>query len=611
MARSETSTSLVTTVGVGCATTLFIVATSVCAAENSSTTIQFGAIAVPSVEQVDRVMTAPTLLIGGRPHPLGYHALATTGQEISGEIFGVVKNIKNQPVRDERGEPFICRTLEQRGAGPDFTSLIRYEGGLFATTQFECAPGAVYVAKLDQSPSTGLLTPSALRYADASNVRGGMLHCGGTVTPWGTHLGSEEYEPDAATLDEKTMTVAGPLPTFNGMGSYFGEQRDTNPYDYGWITQIRLTSAKGNSEMNKEWAMGRFSHELAYGMPDQKTYYMTDDGTNGGFFMFIADKPADLSAGRLYAARWMQRSTDRAGSADLRWIDLGHGRADEIKEFVSRKPTFADLFDKTEPLADARCPDSFTSVNTTGGHECLRLRPGMARYVSRLETRRYAAWRGATTEFRKAEGLAYSEKRNMLYLAMSEIDAGMLNDIKRDRGGENHIQLRKNSCGAVYELALADAVKDSADIVIASNYVAVSMDTLLQGEYGADKSAGKKSTCSADAIANPDNVVYLPEADALIIAEDSDMHEVNMLWAYELEKRNLKRILTAPRYAEITSLGWYSDINGWAYLTAVIQHPFVKGAEHWREMSAEERSKAESTVGYLGPFPLGRRANSP
>jgi len=41
-------------------------------------------------------------------------------------------------------------------------------------------------------------------------------------------------------------------------------------------------------------------------MPDEKTVYLADDGANVGFFMFIADKRGDLSAGILYAAQWQQ-----------------------------------------------------------------------------------------------------------------------------------------------------------------------------------------------------------------------------------------------------------------------------------------------------------------
>jgi hypothetical protein len=32
-------------------------------------------------------------------------------------------------------------------------------------------------------------------------------------------------------------------------------------------------------------------------MPDLRTVYATDDGTNVGFYKFVADKPEDLSSG--------------------------------------------------------------------------------------------------------------------------------------------------------------------------------------------------------------------------------------------------------------------------------------------------------------------------
>ena len=40
--------------------------------------------------------------------------------------------------------------------------------------------------------------------------------------------------------------------------------------------------------------------------------------------MFIADRPADLSAGTLYAAKWVQTDGNNFGSAKIEWIKLGH-----------------------------------------------------------------------------------------------------------------------------------------------------------------------------------------------------------------------------------------------------------------------------------------------
>ncbi|ATB58409.1 Protein of unknown function DUF839 [Xanthomonas citri pv. fuscans] len=59
----------------------------------------------------------------------------------------------------------------------------------------------------------------------------------------------------------------------------------------------------GTGSVRKHYCLGRISHELVQVMPDQRTVLMGDDATNGGLFMFIADRKADLSAGTLYGPR--------------------------------------------------------------------------------------------------------------------------------------------------------------------------------------------------------------------------------------------------------------------------------------------------------------------
>ncbi len=41
-------------------------------------------------------------------------------------------------------------------------------------------------------------------------------------------------------------------------------------------------------------------------MPDQKTTYSSDDGTNTAFWKFVSDEPADMSVGTLYGAKFKQ-----------------------------------------------------------------------------------------------------------------------------------------------------------------------------------------------------------------------------------------------------------------------------------------------------------------
>ena len=61
-----------------------------------------------------------------------------------------------------------------------------------------------------------------------------------------------------------------------------------NPYKYGYAVEVAV-KGDGSTDVTKQFAMGRSAFELAYVMPDRKTVYYSDDGTNVGLFMFVAD----------------------------------------------------------------------------------------------------------------------------------------------------------------------------------------------------------------------------------------------------------------------------------------------------------------------------------
>lgn len=561
--------------------------------------IQFQPLDFPANPQ--QVVAASSVLVNGVAQPFGFRELVRTGQKFGDEVFGLIKDIKGKPLLDDNGTPFICRTTDF-GAGPDFTSLLQVQGQLHAVTQFECAPGAIYISSLEQSVETGSLRPRDIRSLDMAGVRGGAKLCAGVVTPWGSHLGGEEYNTDAAILEGWRTGPSFSKAEFDHLARYVGATGEINPYDYGWMTQVAITDKTGRARVTKEYAMGRFSHELAFAMPDQRTFYMTDDGTNAGFYMFVAKRSADLSAGKLYAARWNQKSDAGGGRAALTWVDLGYSESDAIEAFINKRPRISSMLDIVAPTAENVCPAGFQSTNTWGEPECLRLREGVANFASRLETRRYAGFKEATTEFRKAEGLAYSPSRNVLYMAMSEISLGMLDGVSQDAGGPNHIRLAQNICGGVYELELEDKGTDTNSIAIESKYIATSINALLMGSEENSELDGRfDRNCASNAIANPDNLVYVPEADTLLIAEDSNRVQANSLWAYEFGSNKMFRILTAPRHAEVTSLGWYAGINGWGYVTVVIQHPLARSKQEFMSISPDQQKASESIVGYLGP----------
>jgi hypothetical protein len=186
--------------------------------------------------------------------------------------------------------------------------------------------------------------------------------------------------------------------------------------------------------------------------------------------MFVADRPRDLSAGTLYAAKWTQTG-DGGGSGELEWINLGHATNDEIGNLIAAPTTFDQLFDTAKAGDDGSCPAGFNSINAEFKHECLALRPGMEVAASRLETGRYAAYMGASTEFRLLEGATFDPDTDRLYVSVSRIERGMTDgDKKYDLGGQNDVRMAKNSCGAVYALDAASGRKDSAGGGIDSDY---------------------------------------------------------------------------------------------------------------------------------------------
>ncbi|MEJ2295995.1 MAG: hypothetical protein P8Y23_14660, partial [Candidatus Lokiarchaeota archaeon] len=167
---------------------------------------------------------------------------------------------------------------------------------------------------------------------------------------------------------------------------------------------------------------------------------MSDDGTNVTLFMYKADTAQDLSAGTLYAAKWNQISGTGLGEAVLTWVDLGNASDADVEAALNPDGdvttndgvTFSDIFNTEAPQADGSCATAgFVAVNTAAGNECLQRTTndlnGDATYdakddaiANRLESRRMAAYLGATTEFRKMEGITFNARDNKLYLAMSQ-----------------------------------------------------------------------------------------------------------------------------------------------------------------------------------------------
>jgi secreted PhoX family phosphatase len=105
--------------------------------------------------------------------------------------------------------------------------------------------------------------------------------------------------------------------------------------------------------------MGRLSIENVKVTPDNRTVYYGDDGAYTMSFMYVADKAKNLSSGTLYAAKWIQKSAENGGTADLQWIKLGQASDSEIKK-LAEKVKFSDIFETTTDAEYAKAAPSPT-----------------------------------------------------------------------------------------------------------------------------------------------------------------------------------------------------------------------------------------------------------
>lgn len=586
-----------------------------------STTLKFVEITAPvsDTEKMEIRTSTSVTYANGNTDTIGFTKLISAKTTDNNETFGLLKDINDQAITFEDGSPFICDGANGNalGSGLDHSSIVQQSGRIFMVSQFECEVGAMYGMELEQATDGTLsVKPNTLKYISQKDGFGGWVHCAGMTTPWESHLGSEEYEPDArsveANLDATTMLTGNKY--YDEVTKYYWADENNsnaaannNPYYYGYIPEVKVDASAATPAYNytKHFSMGRAAWELAYVMPDEKTAYLSDDGTNVGFYMYIADTATDLSAGTLYAAKWVQTSAvgTNGGEADLEWIKLGHSDDATLKAIVAAEPKFSDIFSAETPVSGA-CPTAgFTYINTAMGEECLQLNTGKETEAAFLETRRYAAMLGATTEFRKEEGITYNPDNGTLYVAMSEVRKGMTD-------GAGDIQLGENKCGAVYALDVygaSEAPKDSTNVAIDSAYVVKNMHAEVVGmpatyEAGSDYEA---YTCSVNGIASPDNLTFLAGKNTLIIGEDTSAHPNDFVWSYDINSKRLTRVVSTPYGSETTSPFWYKDINGYGYLSLVTQHPFGEvgsgDVDYALEATATETQK-QSSVGVVGPF---------
>ncbi|MBN2721971.1 MAG: DUF839 domain-containing protein [Campylobacterales bacterium] len=552
---------------------------------------------------------------------LAFESLFVTGDLVPGGDGGRIVaggnfDIYNRPIVDRS---VVGQERQMFSDAPDGSSLLSISDAnipnikgkpVFAVVQFEYVtrclsgkdvygkvPSPIAVLTLDQDQSTGKLTLVKYHNIDTSNVHGLWTTCGASLSPWNTHLSSEEYEPDAFDMSDSESGKQMRAYSKN----LFGDENRANPYHYGHIPEVTV-NPDGTGSIKKHYCMGRISHELVQVMPDMRTVLMGDDATNGGLFMFVADKKEDLSSGTLYVAKLTSgfEVDTSMPPFPIVWINLGHASSAEIEDMINRlKPQ--DILDvKTVNPND----NSYTKIFIGGKSNWIRVKNGMEKAAAFLETHRYAALKGGSMAFTKMEGTTINIKDKIAYSSLSYIQDSMV------EGGngwykESGIALKKAiRSGAVMALNLKGRQRDTSGKIIDSKWVPTDTKALLVGEDIPEDHLG--NTSNPDKIGNPDNIKFSEKLRTLFIGEDSNRHVNNFLWAYNVDTHKLSRILSAPAGAESTGLHAVDDINGWMYIMSNFQH-----AGDWCDIHKNIKEKLDpiiksnykdrygATVGYL------------
>ena len=548
-------------------------------------------------------------------YPLKYKVLARMGDTIGSGKIGLMTDINHDPIL-KGGEVDISDM-------PDGNSLITVGNKHYLITHMEERPGMLYQTEV--TVEEGVFNAVDTKIVDLSDMGGTIINCASSKTKYGSHLGGEEdyslnsifadrnspFYVDCA-LDGTGSTVEGVADYFcsyvDGMQSYLGDVNidkengyngdSFSPYNYGYIVEVQ-PQEDGSTKSAKHYVTGKYTPELATMMPDGKTVYMSDDGTAKGLWKFVSDSEitefkADWE-GTLYAAKVNQTSSQNGGAFDVSWIELGHAKDSEIELMIKSKMKITDIFEISKPDENGTCVTG-TKVYEDSTLECLTLKDGQAKAAAFLETRKYAALKGATIEFRKEEGLSYDVDKNVLYISMSEIRKSMEDDYK---GQEpiNDIRLKTNVCGAVYELTLDHS------------YSGTSMKAVVVGKpLDINDTYADEWTCHPDGISNPDNITYIGH-NTLLISEDTKKHVNNMTWAYNTETKKLTRIASLPIGGEVTGVDTAS-IGDKGILLINTQHPFQDNPESFDgslpnakliESATEEQLKA--IIGYFDGLP--------
>ena len=178
--------------------------------------VSFTGISVATTDAEKRaVIVTPSITINSVTTPLTFNTLLRSGDKPNSSNSA----IWGQHI-DVSGKPMTSYSDQDMANGistsPDHTTLLKKGSTLFSITQFEEGAGMMYITKL--SDTLGVLAAVDTKPVDLSATFGGYTFCAGIPTPWGTHLGGEEYPTDANAFEK----AKGIMSYFDPYLEFFG-----------------------------------------------------------------------------------------------------------------------------------------------------------------------------------------------------------------------------------------------------------------------------------------------------------------------------------------------------------------------------------------------------
>ena len=430
-----------------------------------------------------------------------YQVLLQAGDTLSdGRLAGGIYSIAN-------GEEIL---VSQK---PDFNAFIptNQDGTSgYLYTAWEDRPAGISQIEIQWDSASNQWDVISSQMLNLSSINGGWVLCFGTVSPWGSPLFSEElYFDDTEDWNNVNYRYhQGQQLLASYLGTY------PNPYDYGFIVEME-ESQTNDPGLIRHYTMGRYSHENAQVMPDNKTVYLSDDGYDTVLYKFVADAPGDLSRGTLYAAKLNQDSTTDSSTTgfDVEWIELASSSNAEILNWIADYDGITtDDYTQGENsyITDKEINDwAEGRLNQDLNNDGI-IGYSLDDRVAFLETRKAAAAIGATDEWNKMEGVVFNQNApEYVYMAMSNIDRAMTD-------GQGDIDVSDNFCGIVYRMTMVDEWDiNRIDPVI------------IGGPY----TSSAQYECNNNNLAGPDNILVLNDG-SILVGEDTRKHEYNTVWLW-------------------------------------------------------------------------------